>query len=459
MTKQERRFTAVSLFSGGMGFDIGLYRTGRFAIRACVEKVPAFCETIRRNRDAGRIDPGIRVYENDIKELDASKVMRDLGIEEGEIDVVVGGPPCQTFSTAGRRGTVQDARGTLLWDFLRFVDAMRPKMFLMENVRGLMSAAVRHRPISERPEKGGPPLKLDEEPGSVIRLFLKDLHDQYRLDCFEVNAVNYGAPQLRERVLFLGNRFNRIVEFPKPTHGHASSRQTDWFVLGAQETKPFRTLGDALKGLNETNRIIMDFSPRKKRYLELVPPGGNWRSLPERIAKESMGEAYHAKGGRSGWWRRLSFDLPCPTVVTMPNHASTSLCHPNEIRALSLRECARIQEFPDDWEFSGTPAEQYAQVGNAVPIRLAEICGKVLAEELGKIYESRMEILPGDNPLCRVVYLRSHVRTRHWFMNGKPMVWHEGVENGKTRYGQARTNVTVSTIGEERLYGNRKVRR
>jgi len=459
VTNKKTRFTAVSLFSGGMGFDIGLYATDRFVIKACVEKIPAFCETIRRNRDAGRIDPNIRVYEDDIKELDAGQVMRDLGVEEGEIDVVVGGPPCQSFSTAGRRGTVQDTRGTLLWDFLRFVDAMRPKMFLMENVRGLMSAAIRHRPISERPEKGGLPLKRDEEPGSVIRLFLKDLHDQYRLDCFEVNAVNYGAPQLRERVLFIGNRFNRIVEFPEPAYGHTSPRQKDWFVTGAPEMKPFRTLGDALSGLNETNKIVMDFSPRKKRYLELVPPGGNWRSLPEGVARESMGKAYHAKGGRSGWWRRLSLDLPCPTVVTMPNHASTSLCHPSEVRALSLKECARIQEFPDDWEFSGMPAEQYAQVGNAVPIRLGKICGEVLAEELSKIYESRMAILPGDNPLCRVVYLRSHVRTRHWFMNGKPVVWEEGAENGKTRYGRARTNVAVRTISKEGLYASKNGQR
>ena len=152
-------------------------------------------------------------------------------------------------------------------------------------------------------------------------------------------------------------------------------------------------------------------------------------------------------------------DLPCPTVVTMPNHASTSLCHPSEVRALSLKECARIQEFPDDWEFSGTPAEQYAQVGNAVPIRLGKICGEVLAEELSKIYESRMAILPGDNPLCRVVYLRSHVRTRHWFMNGKPVVWEEGAENGKTRYGRARTNVAVRTISKEGLYASKNGQR
>ena len=109
--------------------------------------------------------------------------------------------------------------------------------------------------------------------------------------------------------------------------------------------------------------MVLDFSPRKKKYLAMVPPGGNWRSLPVAIQKESMGKAWHAKGGRSGWWRRLNFDLPSPTLVTMPNHAGTALCHPTLLRALTLKEYALIQEFPEGWEFCGTPAEQYAQVG------------------------------------------------------------------------------------------------
>ena len=111
--------------------------------------------------------------------------------------------------------------------FLRFIEAMRPRFFLMENVRGLLSAAVRHRAIAERPERGGRALEPDEVPGSVVRLFADDLQEidggPYHMDCFEVNAVNYGAPQLRERALFIGNRYNASVDFPNPTHG-ASSR-------------------------------------------------------------------------------------------------------------------------------------------------------------------------------------------------------------------------------------------
>jgi DNA (cytosine-5)-methyltransferase 1 len=313
-------------------------------------------------------------------------------------------------------------------------------MFLMENVRGLMSAALRHRPIKERPEHGGPPLEPDEEPGSVIRLFLKDLHHSYRIDCFLVNAVNYGAPQIRERALFFGNRLNQLVEFPDPTHGETLDNEQTLFDPTTNNLKPYRTLGEALSGLVETRSTIMDFSPRKKRYLSMIPPGSNWRSLPPEIAKESMGKAYYAKGGRSGWWRRLSFDLPCPTIVTMPNHAGTSLCHPTEVRALTLRECARVQEFPDDWEFCGTPAEQYAQVGNAVPVRLGKICGDVLVEHLEMLYRANLEVENGQHQICRLVYLKSHVRTRQWYKGGKTFVWEDGQENGDVRYRPPKTN-------------------
>src|SRR5438128_622360 len=174
VTKQD--FTMLSLFSGGMGLDIGLEKTGQFKHLACVEKIPAFCDTIRRNRDAGRLgNRDLKVYQRDIAELSTEQVMRDLRLEPSELDLLVGGPPCQTFSTTGKRATVQDPRGTLLWQFLRFVQDLQPKFFLMENVRGLMSAALRHRPIKDRPDKGGAPLEPDEEPGSVINRFLLDL--------------------------------------------------------------------------------------------------------------------------------------------------------------------------------------------------------------------------------------------------------------------------------------------
>ncbi|HOD84595.1 MAG TPA: DNA (cytosine-5-)-methyltransferase, partial [Phycisphaerae bacterium] len=219
-----KQYKVISLFSGGMGLDLGLESTGRFRIVACVEKVPAFCDTIRLNQKAGLLHPNLKVFEQSIMDVSPEEVLDAVGLKAGEVDLIVGGPPCQSFSTAGCRGTVQDARGTLLWQFLRFVGAIKPRFFLMENVRGLLSAAIRHRKIAERPKgKAGEPLAPDEEPGSVVRQFASDLQAigdaRYHMDCFEVNAVNYGAPQIRERALFIGNRYNMMVNFPDPTHG------------------------------------------------------------------------------------------------------------------------------------------------------------------------------------------------------------------------------------------------
>ena len=429
--------------------DIGLEQTGRFRTLACVESESSFCDTIRTNRDVGRLaERSLRVYEDDIRKVDPHDVMRALALEPGQLDLLVGGPPCQSFSTAGRRGTVSDVRGTLLWQFLRYVEAFRPKFWLMENVRGLVSAALRHRPIRERPERGGPSLADDEQPGSVVRSFLADLRahaPEYRVDCFEVNAVNYGAPQLRERVLFIGNRLNHLVEFPAPTHGEQGDGVQPG-LFDAPQPGPFATLGDAIRGLKEADPVIMDFSPRKKSYLALVKPGGNWRTLPPDLQRESMGEAFFAKGGRSGWWRRLSYDLPCPTVVTMPNHAGTAMCHPEEVRALTLRECALVQEFPPDWEFRGTPQQQYAQVGNAVPVRLGRVSGELLAAHLDAAYAEGLAPRDGAHEPFRLVYLRSHVRTRQWYKAGKEFTWADGATNGHARYRPSKTERKVRAL-------------
>lgn len=437
-----KKFKVISLFSGGMGLDIGLAKTGMFEVVACVERQKAFCDTIRHNRDVGRLPSTLEVFEGDIHSLSPQTVLDKIGLNASDIDVIVGGPPCQSFSTAGRRGSVQDPRGTLLWDYLRFVDEIRPKMFLMENVRGLLSASLKPRPKGK-----GVTLDPDEQPGSVVRKFAHDLAqlagDAYHLDIFEVNSVNYGAPQIRERALFIGNRFGVTVDFPNPTHGPSretkdEERQMELFVQ-EPELLPWATLGDALKGLVDECPTVLDFSPRKKGFLQLVPQGSNWRSLPLEVQKESMGKAWFSKGGRSGWWRRLTFDLPCPTLVTMPNHASTSLCHPVETRALSIKEYARVQEFPDEWEFSGTVAEQYAQVGNAVPPRLGQVAGEVIAKTLSQLKRKKWQIQPDANPEPRVVYLQSHVRTRSWFKNGETIIWDSEEEGGGASYGPPKT--------------------
>lgn len=448
-TKKFHKYRVLSLFSGGMGLDLGLERTGRFKIVGCIEKEPAFCETIRVNREQGHLSPDLQVLQADMSQIDPEKALREMGVAPESIDVIVGGPPCQSFSTAGRRGTTQDPRGTLLWDFLRFVSYVKPKIFLMENVRGLLSAALKHRPIAERPAKGGPPLTEEEKPGSVVQLFAKDLtqvNGGYHLDIFEVNAVNYGAPQLRERALFIGNKHGKLIDFPAPTHGQNESEMSKEGLISSPKLMPWRTLRDALEGLYDPNPEIMDFSPRKKGFLKMVPEGSNWRSLPEDVQKESMGKAWYAKGGRSGWWRRLTFDLPCPTLVTMPNHASTALCHPRETRALSIREYARIQEFPDDWCFKGTLSKKYAQVGNAVPTRLGQVAGEVIVEELDKlrVVGAPQVLMASYEP--RIVYLQSHIRTRQWFRGGETLVWKSGDENEAVRCAKPKTLKKIRSV-------------
>ena len=285
-----------------------------------------------------------------------------------------------------------------------------------------------------------------------MRLFCDDLQNlsgaAYHMDCFEVNAVNYGAPQIRERALFIGNRFNTVVDFPEPTHGSiaddSDDEHPDFFQPESKSLLPWKTLRDAIGTLAEENPEILDFSPRKKGYLAMVPQGSNWRSLPEVIQKESMGLAWLAKGGRSGWWRRLTFDLPCPTLVTMPNHASTALCHPIKTRALSLREYARIQEFPDDWQFCGTTSEKYAQVGNAVPVRLAQVAGELIAGHLDQLQSRNWGAYPKAKESLRKIYVQSHIRTRQWFKDGETLVW--GDDESPPTYGSPKTKRKVASM-------------
>lgn len=449
----KKKYTVLSIFSGAMGLDIGLENTGRFRFLGCLEKDSTCCETIRINKDAGRLPKKLKIYEGDIESFDPNEIMDELDLKPGDLDVLVGGPPCQSFSTAGKRQSVEDPRGTMLWQFLKFIDVLQPKIFLLENVRGLVSAALKHRPIADRPEKGGLLLTDEELPGSVIRLLANDLQNfssqKYHMDIFEVNSVNYGAPQIRERVLFIGNRYNKQIDFPDPSHGQVEkpdNKSCQGDMLSCEKALlPWASLRDAIGDLNEVDPELSDFSPRKKSFLKLVPEGGNWRTLPVNIQKESMGKAFVAKGGRSGWWRRLTFDLPCPTLVTMPNHASTSLCHPVHTRVLSVKEYARVQEFPDDWEFSGTVSKKYAQIGNAVPTRLGFVAGEVISSALDDLNKNgfRKKRIAIDE--FRVVYVQSHVRTRKWFDGNKAVLFEKGSVD--SAYGLPKTKRKSRSLG------------
>ena len=327
--------------------------------------------------------------------------------------MVAGGPPCQPFSVFGRRKGVDDLRGQMVFEFARLVGELLPHTFVMENVRGLLSMPV--VPRSERGSAAAVGRPELEEHGSLLRLvFDKFAEIGYRVDCFVVNAVNYGAPQLRERLILVGNRHGLVADFPPPQH---SNRTEDGLP-------PFRTLGDVIGRDSEfvdSCPESMEFSPRKLKYLTMVPPGGNWRSLPIGVQKESMGKSWYLKGGRSAYWRRLSFSFPSPTIVTMPNHAGTSMCHPVETRAITVGEAAAIQEFPQGWQFHGNTTSKMRQIGNAVPVRLGQVAGAVVKGLLQRIEAGEIDEESFAVPQNRIVHLRPHVRTRSFWKNGRAL--------------------------------------
>ncbi|MFM8333091.1 MAG: DNA cytosine methyltransferase [Candidatus Methylumidiphilus sp.] len=410
--ENSRRRRYISLFSGGMGLDIGLERAG-FDCVVCNEIDALAVETIKLNK------PDLPVISDSVERVTLASLSTAAGFDVSGIDLLAGGPPCQAFSVFGQRRGLRDGRGRMVFEFFRLVDEIRPKAFLMENVRGLHSMPLAPKGM----ETDGPFVAAHTEPGSLLRELIRLFESVgYRVDCYLVNSVNYGAPQIRERLLCIGSRFDIDPDFPAPAF---SNRPSD-------NLAPFKTLGDAIgKGFSDPDPSMMNFSPRKLKYLAMVPPGGNWRNLPMDVQQESMGKSWYLKGGRSAYWRRLSFDFPCPTVVTMPNHAGTSMCHPTELRALTVGEMAAVQEFPRNWIFSGSPTDKCRQIGNAVPPRLGQVAGRVLQRLL-----QASDTLPPQSgkPATsgRIIHIRPHVRTRSYFKDGEAVGGHTGYYDRQT---------------------------
>lgn len=393
----------ISLFSGAMGLDLGLEQAG-FETIACVEQDKAALKTIKVNK------PQLAIFEGSIVDCSVGKLNEITGIDDiSGIDLIAGGPPCQAFSVFGNRLGLEDARGQLIFEYMRMVEEIKPKVFIMENVRGLLSMSI--IPSAKKKELLG---LFDEslfEKGSLVKKVADEFNALgYHVDCFVVNSANYGAPQIRERVFLIGNRYGLKAEFPEPEF---SNRVED-------DLPPFKTLGEAIgpdSSFVDPYPEVMNFSPRKLKYLSMVPPGGNWRSMPEEIQKESMGKSWYLKGGRSAYWRKLSFQFPSPTVVTMPNHAGTSMCHPDELRAISVGEAAAIQEFPLNWKFQGTTTEKFRQIGNAVPVRLGKVVGQVAMKLINRI--NLLDTPDFISPSYTESHIRPHIRTRSFYKNGQ----------------------------------------
>ena len=324
---------SIELFAGAGGLALGLEKAG-FEHEMLLEYDKSACLTLRTNFDAEK------VIEADITQVDPQEI-------EGEynIDLISGGAPCQSFSYAGLRKGIEDARGTLFYDYARFIKYYNPKIFLFENVRGI----------------------INHDNGNTLNTILKIFRElNYSVRWELLKAVDYGVAQKRERVFIVGIRndvYNELGDFsfPKPLEEKL-------------------VLKDVLKNVPESPGA--KYPESKRKVLELVPPGGYWRDLPDEIAREYMGKSYFLGGGKTGMARRISWDEPSLTLTTSPAQKQTERCHPDETRPFTTREYARIQSFPDDFEFQGSMNNIYKQIGNAVPVNLAYHVGLSIKEYL-----------------------------------------------------------------------------
>lgn len=293
--REKKRIPVISLFSGAMGLDLGLEQSGLEVVLA-VECDAQAVATIKLNR------PNLTVINRRIEDVTTAEILRMAGLKRGDEFVISGGPSCQSFSTAGQRRSLGDQRGGLFRHFVRVVMEAQPKFFIMENVKGMLSAAIAHRPLNER-GPGFPNLKPEEELGSAFRVIVQELRLLNYYVVFDVlNAANYGTPQCRERILFIGSRDGKEIKMPQPTHAKEPTEKLQRWV----------SLRDAIGQIQDDNPLGVKLRNNDECYLALIPEGGNWRDLPPEIQKQAMGGALDSWGGRSGFFRRLRWDRPSP---------------------------------------------------------------------------------------------------------------------------------------------------
>lgn len=332
-------YTGIELFAGAGGLALGLEKAG-FEGLCFVEFDHQACETLRKNR------PHWNVIENDIANVDFNDY-------NGKIDLVSGGAPCQAFSYAGKRLGFGDTRGTLFAQFARCIKEVQPKMFLFENVKGM----------------------LTHDNGRTFRTIKHEFEIVgYKIDYKVLNAAYYGVGQKRQRLIVIGIR-NDLQDKIKFEYPEADEKMT--------------VLRNVL--IDVPDSPFQPYSDNKRKVMELVPAGGCWVDLPDEVAKEYMGKSYYSGGGRRGMARRISWDEPSLTLTTSPSQKQTERCHPDETRPFTVREYARIQSFPDEWHFCGSMSDQYKQIGNAVPVELARRIGLKIVKALDMEAKNGME--------------------------------------------------------------------
>ena len=350
MTLDGEGLNAIDLFCGAGGLSLGLQKAG-FRVRGAVDGWEVAAKTYRTNFT----HPCLHT---DIRQLPADELLHVLGVQPGTIDLIAGGPPCQGFSIQ-RIGGDEDDRNDLIFEYGRIVREIRPRMFLMENVPGLLGKRGRQ----------------------AVESFTRLMRAAgYGLTHTIINAAGYGVPQMRRRVFFIGwlQRELPPFHFPSPP----------------LTPDGYRTVRNALDGLpavpsdfspppNDPLHRRMRMSEMNQERLRLIPPGGGFESLPPEMRVNCHKEGA-ARIGHRYVYGRLALDEPAGTITArFDSFTRGKFAHPVEHRNITLREGARLQTFPDDFRFQGSSQEEIAAlIGNAVPPLLAESLGRAIANHL-----------------------------------------------------------------------------
>jgi len=342
---------ALSFFSGAMGMDIGIEKAG-FKTLFASEINNACRKTISKNKPEIALVGDIRAYTSE-------EIKSISGLDESqEIDLMVGGPPCQAFSTAGKRRAFSDDRGNVFLDFIGLIIKLKPKYAVIENVRGLLSASLNHIPHHERSNNNLQLTSMEVPGGALFHIIQKLEAVGYGVSFNLYNAANFGTPQKRERVIIICSKNGKKPPYLEPTHSET----------GAYNLPIWRTFREAVAPLKGITHNHIEFPVKRLKYYKLLKSGENWKNLPVTLQKEAMGKSFYSGGGKTGFLRRLAWDKPSPTLLTHPAMPATDLAHPEENRPLSIQEYKVLQEFPNNWTIEGSILEQYKQIGNAVPV-------------------------------------------------------------------------------------------
>ena len=334
----------IELFAGAGGLALGFENAGlKHELLIEIDKNAA--TTLKLNR------PKWNVEHKDVKDIDFTKY---------KADIVTGGFPCQAFSFAGNKLGFEDARGTLFFELARAVKEIKPKIALGENVKGL----------------------IKHDNGRTLKAMISIMNELgYKVRTKLLRAQYLDVPQKRERLIILCIRKDLDIPFIFP-------KEMDYTI----------SLKEALFNVPKSSGQI--YPEKKRKLMDLIPEGGYWKDLTEKKQKEYMGNSFYMGGGKTGMARRLAWDEPSLTLTCAPAQKQTERCHPEETRPLTVREYARIQSFPDSWDFFGSIGSQYKQIGNAVPVNLGFHLGQTLIAMLdNKFNKETMEHAKEDASL------------------------------------------------------------